>query len=155
MDTSKKVEEALKISLPKKYARILDDPNSNKLAERFESYIDVDANSVIESNKGFIIDPNSIDDLDDGTFWGGFKRFLLYGSKKKILKHRKRWFKEWIEPKHFDIGGDGGEGMYFIKLDDSECDVYRLDLETKKVRKKPYGLNKYIEYLDSLNENNT
>ena len=151
MNTSKKVEEALRISLPKKYARILDDPNSKKLHERFESYIDVDANSIIESNRGFIIDPNSIEDLDDGTVFGGLKRFLLYGSKKKILKHRIKWFNEWIEPKHFDIGGDGGEGMYFIKLDDSECDVYRIDLETQKVRKKPYGLNKYIEYLDSIN----
>ncbi len=155
MDTSTRIEEALKISLPKKYARILDDPNSSKLHERFESYIDVDADSLIESNKGFILDPNSISDLEDGTFWGKLKRFLLYGSKEKILRHRKKWFKEWIELKHFDIGGDGGEGMYFIKLDDSECNVYRQDLETKKIRRKPYGLSKYIEYLDGLNEKNT
>lgn len=152
MDTSKKIEKSLKISLPEKYARILDNPNSGRLHERFDSYLDVEANSLIESNSGFIIDPNSISDLDDGTFWGGLKRFFLYGSKRKILKNRKKWFKEWIVPKHFDIGGDGGEGMYFIKLDDPECNVYRLDLETNKIRKKPYGLNKYIEYLNSLND---
>lgn len=155
MDTSTRIEEALKISLPKKYARILDDLNAGKLHEKFDSFINVDAESLIESNRGFILDPNSISDLEDGSFWGKVKRFLLYGSKEKILRHRKKWFKEWVEPKHFDIGGDGGEGMYFIKLDDSECNVYRLDLETNKIRKKPYGLNKYIEYLDSLIKKDT
>jgi len=155
MDVSKKVENALKISLPEKFSQIIDDPNSRKLHDRFSSYIDVDAESLIESNKGYLINPNSISDLENGTLWGKVKRFLLYGSKRRILKDREKWFKEWIEPKHFEIGGDGGEGIYFIKLNDPDCTVYRLDLETQKISKKPYGLSKYMEYLSSLSHENT
>ena len=155
MKVSRRVEESLNISLPEKYSRVIDDPNVEKLYDRFTSYIDIDVDSIIESNQGYILDRNNISDLDDGTVLGGLKRLISYGTKKKLLRHREKWFKEWIEPKHFIIGGDGGEGMYFIKLDDPGCHVYRLDMETQKTRRKSYGLSKYIEFLDGLANENT
>ncbi|GHA13923.1 hypothetical protein GCM10008090_24630 [Arenicella chitinivorans] len=155
MKPSSAVENALNVSLPKKYCNLIDDENADKLYDRFTTYIDTDVVSIIESNRGYILERDSIDDLDDGTFWGSLKRLFIHGSRKNLLKQRQSMFTEWIEPRHFIIGGDYGEGMYFIKLDDPECHVYRFDLETGKTRKKPYGLSKYINYLDELSQKNT
>ncbi len=155
MPVSEEIEQNLSIKLPQNYKELVDEPPELKDEIYFDYCFYVDSKILIEENRGYTMDRDSISDLDDGTFWGGIKRYFMYGSKTKLLKARKDWFESWINTKRFIIGGDGGEETYFIHLDDVDCAVYSFDLETQKSSKKFDSLEKYIEDINENHEDNT
>ena len=55
-----------------------------------------------------------------------------------LIHHREG---RWVPQKnHFMIGNDGGEEQYYLDLDDSECTVFRFDLETGELSTYAKGI---------------
>ena len=50
----------------------------------------VNSDTLIEDNRAYLMDPNDISDIDDGSFISGLKRLLLYGTKKKVRSLRQQ-----------------------------------------------------------------
>lgn len=75
---------------------------------------------------------------------GALKFFLLYGSGKRLVEHRRKWHKAWVQGKRFVIGNDLGEEQYFIVLSDPTCTVHRYELETQRSRKVAGSLTEWL-----------
>mgnify|MGYP000244384971 CR=1 FL=1 len=148
MKNSEVIENKLGIKLPHKYATLINDPVKFDDKYAFEYFFEIETESLISENEGYIMDPDNISNIDDGTFLGGIKRFFIHGSKKKLIATRHKWIKDWIEPKRFIIGSDGGESVFFIHLNDDNCSVYTFDLETQKSDKEFDSLDLYITYVN-------
>ncbi|APG27066.1 hypothetical protein A7E78_03985 [Syntrophotalea acetylenivorans] len=151
--TSTVIESELGIILPDLYKNILDNPHFSKNEDSSLYYLITDPQCLIELNNAYKIKPDDLSDIDDGSLFGRLKRVLLHGSKKRIVAQRKKHHKEWVEPKKFVIGSDGGEELFFIYLDKPKCPVYVYELETGN---SAYGfdlMSKYINDIDVLEDN--
>jgi hypothetical protein len=149
---SEQIEDALGIKLPIWYSELINKPSEFESNSTLELYLRASPNWLIENNKGYIVNINDISDLDDGSLFGSIRRYLLYGSKEKIIKHRKKYYDNWVKDKRFIIGSDGGEEDYFIKLTDTDSLVYVFDLETHKSKLKFKSINEYLEHARSVEE---
>lgn len=106
----------------------------------------------IELNNAYQINPDDLSDIDDGSFFGRLKRIVFYGSKKRIVAQRKRHHREWVEPKKFVIGDDGGEEIFYIYLNKPQCPVYAYELETGNSFYRFDLISKYTNDIDALEE---
>ena len=149
---STKIESELGIILPALYKNILDNPPSEKYDDSSFYYLITAPQQLIELNKAYKIMPDDLSDIDDGSFFGRFKRIMLHGSKKRIVAQRKKQHKEWVEPKKFVIGGDGGEEIFFIYLNKPKCPVYVYELETGNSFYKFDLMTRYINDIDELED---
>lgn len=155
MSASREIENNLGIALPEKYKSYLDSPPDIQNEYIYQFYFLIDPKQIIEDNRAYKMDIYDLSDIDNGTFLGSLKRFLFYGTKDKIIKHRKKHVKEWVEPGKFVIGSDGGEEMFFIYLNNPECPVFVYELETKESYKKYNSITEYFEYLKTITEEDT
>ncbi len=97
MLASEQVEKALGINLPRWYSYLINNPPELEEGSMLELYLQTDPEWLIENNRGYVSNINDITDLDDGTLIGNMKRFLLYGSKSRIIRHRKKYYDNWVE----------------------------------------------------------
>lgn len=152
MSASKEIESELGITLPDLYKNILDNPPFSKYEDSSIYYLITDPQRLIEINKAYKMKPDDLSDIDDGGFFGRLKRILFHGSKKRIVAQRKKHYKEWVEPKKFVIGNDGGEEIFYIYLDKPKCPVFVYELETGNSFYKFDLISKYINDIDALDE---
>ncbi|MBW9271753.1 MAG: hypothetical protein K1566_19100 [Candidatus Thiodiazotropha sp. (ex. Lucinisca nassula)] len=150
MQSSEQIEESLGINLPAWYSELINNPSEYNIGGMLELYLRTDPEWLIENNKIYVANVNDISDIDNGTLIGSIKRLLQYGSKQRIIKHRKLYFDKWVKSERFMIGSDGGEEDYFIKLSDIDPLIYVLDLEAHESKLKFKSINEYIDYANSF-----
>ena len=153
--TSNMVERSLNLTLPGIYSDLIDNPPPFASGQGLGCYLWILSEALIEENYGYKMDPNDLSDIDDGSIWGGLKRILFYGSKAKIIDHRRKYLQDWVAPKRFMIGSDGGEETFFIHLDDSDCEVWAFDLETGKTSKRFNSIDNYVKYVETIGGEDT
>lgn len=148
--TSGIVERALGIRLPNIYRNLIDSPPSFLKTQELECYLWVSPETLVNENRAFVLDPADLSDIDDGSLVGGLKRRLFYGSKARIINHRRKYIEQWVESHRFQIGSDGGEETFFICLQDPGCAVWVFDLETRRVARRFESLASYVEHVKSV-----
>jgi hypothetical protein len=150
--TSTVIESELGIILPDLYKNILDNPHSPKNADSSIYYLTTDSQRLIELNKAYKIQPDDLSDIDDGSFFGRLKRIMVHGSKKRIIAQRERHHREWVEPKKFVIGDDGGEEIFYIYLNKPQCPVYVYEPETGNSFYRFDLMSRYVNDIDALED---
>ena len=153
--TSEIVEHSLGITLPVIYRNLIDSPPNFTREPGINCYLWISPETLLIENRAYIMDPDDLSDIDDGSFLGGVKRRLLYGPKTKITNHRRRYLERWVKPKRFQIGSDGGEETFFISLEDPACAVWAFDLETGNISQRFESLASYVEFVESIEDDDT
>ena len=128
------VESATGVKLPETYRRALQTHDLSGDWEDHPEFV-TDPNVLITENKHFTMNPEDLSEIRSPGLVGALKFFLLYGSGKRVLATRRKWYDTWVKGKRFVIGSDLGEEQYFIVLSDPTTAVHCYELETQRSRR--------------------
>jgi hypothetical protein len=127
------IERTIGVTLPLQYRSALQDHRLSGNWIDHPEFI-TNADVLISENKHFQIMPEDLSDVRSLGLIGRIKFWLLYGSGKRLIEHRKRLYKTWVIGKRFIIGTNLGEEQYYIILDGPAGNVYIHELETQHSR---------------------
>jgi len=137
------VESTIGVRLPEAY-RLALQTHGLTGAEDDHPEFSTDPQFLIQENKHFTTDPEDLSEQRAPGVVGAIKFFLLYGSAKRLLESRRRWYKKWAKGQRFVIGCDLGEERYFIVLSEQSPKVYCYELETQRSRKIADSLPEWL-----------
>jgi len=149
------VERELGVTLPEAYCDLLEAPPSFIQDPGSDCYLWLTSESLLRENDLYRLNPEDLSDIENSSLLSRVRRYFLYGSKDKILNHRRHQISLWVEPKRFKIGSDGGECEYFIHLDDKICAVWEFDMETNNMSQRWHSLASFVKYIESIEKDDT
>ena len=129
-----KIEESVGVRLPEPYRVALLSPGLSGSDDDHPEF-STNLQFLITENKHFKFNPDDLSDVRVPGFLGAIKFYLLYGSGKRLLNHRRKWHQMWAKEKRFVIGNDQSEEMYYIVLSEPAPSIYCYELETRLSRK--------------------
>jgi hypothetical protein len=103
-----------------------------------------DVEALIRDNTHFIEDPEDISKFRKPGFVGAIKFALIYGSGRRLLKHRRKWYSQWAKGERFLIGDDMSEERYFIVLSDAAPTVHCYSLENGRNKRVAASIEEWL-----------
>jgi hypothetical protein len=137
------LERNLGIVLPQAYRHALQD---NELSGDWTDHPEfiTDPTTLAQDNRYFRMTPEDLSELRKPGLLGAIRFLLFYGSGKRLLESRRKWFDTWVTGGRFIIGNDLGEEQYYIVLSEASPKVYRYELETKRSRAVAASLAEWL-----------
>jgi SMI1 / KNR4 family (SUKH-1) len=137
------IESALGVTLPQRYRTALQNHGLSADWTEHPEFI-TDKATLAQENRHFRMNPEDLSEVRAPGVLGSIKFYLLYGSGKRLLDSRRKWFATWAKGGRFVIGNDLGEEQYYIKLSEASPTVHCYQLENKRSRKVAESLDAWL-----------
>lgn len=102
------IESALGVTLPQRYRTALQDHGLSADWTEHPEFI-TDKATLAQENRHFRMNPEDLSEVRAPGVLGSIRFYLLYGSGKRLVDSRRKWFATWAKGGRFVIGNDLGE----------------------------------------------
>ena len=144
------IERKLGTELPAEYRAVMLDYPFYGPYSIGQDALRPEVEQVLELNEHLSFDSYLSRAQQPGATWWDrlMDRLASSKTKQKWIQRGVAYKKEWQD--RFQIGTDGGEETYFMRLQAEDTAVFTFDLETGEIRQTAENLRAWIRYLQDV-----